>query len=74
MNFDPTSYTAEEGSDAVLIATLNSPAITEVTVQVRTEEGTATGWCTFLKLMACVVREGNSFFYFSPANISHKKK
>lgn len=43
VNFNPVTYMIVEGGNAVLNAILNSPANREVTVQVRTVAGTATG-------------------------------
>jgi len=43
VSFDPDSYTVNEGGSAMVRVTLSSPSEEEVTVQVSTTGGTATG-------------------------------
>ena len=43
VNFDPTSYSVNEGGQASLRLVLSTPSTSEITVQVVTSDGTAVG-------------------------------
>ena len=43
VNFDPTSYSVDEGGQASLRLVLSTPSTSEITVQVVTSDGTAVG-------------------------------